>query len=367
MRAAGALLAVLSLAATSALAQPAPRPRSPPREDKILALEEAPLPAPVPPSPTAYLGPWKAVMTAEYSTCAKVKVGDTRTVTWAITADKKNPALATLAEKGGQKTEPKTYSGGLGGGGLALRAGKTAGLDLTDQGGRLAGRHVASREGGCVVIYAVAAERATDQPFDVGTTDPDAATWGLAQATEGLPPGTALYADLVTEAGTITCELFPERAPTTVANFVGLARGLRAWRDPATTRWIRYRPYYDGLAFHRVIPGFVVQAGDPLSRDWANPGIGTGGPGYTIPDEPSGIRFDQPGRLAMANRGPNTATGGSQFFISETKLGHLDGGYTIFGQCGPLDVVKVVARVPANAQTGKPDLPLVIKTITIRR
>jgi peptidyl-prolyl cis-trans isomerase A (cyclophilin A) len=306
-------------------------------------------------------------MVAEYSTCPKVAVGDARSVGWAITSDAKNPAIALLAEKGGGKGEPAKYTGTTTPAGLQLRAGKTAGLDLVESGGQLAGRHVASREGGCVVIYTVTAERATDQPFDVGTTDPDAATWGLEQALAGLPPGQRLYADLVTEAGTITCELYADRAPIAVANFVGLARGLRAWRDPASRRWIRYRPYYDGLAFHRVIPGFVIQAGDPLSRDWADSNIGTGGPGYTIADEQTGVRFDQPGRLAMANRGPNTGTGGSQFFISETKLGHLDGGYTIFGQCGPMDVVKVIARVPANAQSGKPDLPLIIKTITIRR
>jgi peptidyl-prolyl cis-trans isomerase A (cyclophilin A) len=143
---------------------------------------------------------------------------------------------------------------------------------------------------------------------------------------------------------------------------VGLARGLRAWRDPKDGKWWRYRPYYDGLWFHRVIPDFIIQGGDPLSREGKAEGLGTGGPGYTIPDEASnGLKFDVPGRLTMANKGPGTNSAGSQFFITEARAPSLDGGYTIFGQCAPIDVVKAIARVPADAKTQKPTQPQLMK------
>jgi peptidyl-prolyl cis-trans isomerase A (cyclophilin A) len=184
----------------------------------------------------------------------------------------------------------------------------------------------------------------------------------------GMPPGNGpLVAEIATDAGTLTCQLFADRAPATVANFVGLARGLRAWRDPSTGRFVRYRAYYDGLAFHRVIPEFIIQGGDPLSRDWGHAALGTGGPGYTIPDEAqNGLRFDGPGKLAMANKAPGTNSAGSQFFITEKAAPQLDGGYTIFGQCGPVDVVKAAARVPASGPGHRPDVPLLMK-VTIRR
>jgi peptidyl-prolyl cis-trans isomerase A (cyclophilin A) len=324
-------------------------------------------PPPAPGAADGFVGPWKATMTADYSTCADVKPAQKRVVTWIIANDKGGTLSAT--EKGGAKADPGKYSGKLSSDGrtLELRAGAAAGLDLVVDGATLVGRHVAVRKGNCAVLYTLRAERATDVPMDVGDTDPDAGTWTLDKATAGLPPGKQLYADIVTDAGTLTCELAVDRAPVTVANFVGLARGLRAWKDPATGRWVRYRAYYDGLGFHRVIPSFIVQGGDPLSRDWSNAAIGTGGPGYTIPDETSnGLRFDTPGRLAMANRGPNTGTVGSQFFVSEVRAPQLDGGYTVFGQCGPIDVVSKMARVPASAQTNKPDMPLTMKVVIHR-
>jgi peptidyl-prolyl cis-trans isomerase A (cyclophilin A) len=326
-----------------------------------------PLQGPAAPAPTdSFQGPWKARMTADYSTCADVKPGQERVVTWTIT-----PAGGGLvaAEKGGGKGEPKSYNGKLAADGrtLELRAGTQAGIDVVVDGVFLVGRHVSVRKGSCAVLWTLRAERPTDQPMDVGESDPDAGTWTLDKALAGLPPGKQLFADIVTDAGTITCELFPERAPISVANFVGLARGLRAWKDPKTGHWVRYRAYYDGLGFHRVIPSFIVQGGDPLSRDWNNANLGTGGPGYTIPDETqNGLRFDAPGRLAMANRGPGTGTVGSQFFINEVRTPQLDGGYTIFGQCGPIEVVGKLAKVPASAQNNKPDVPLTMKVV-IRR
>jgi peptidyl-prolyl cis-trans isomerase A (cyclophilin A) len=322
------------------------------------------------PSPSAdgFLGAWKATLVATYSTCVDVKVGQKRQVQWTLAAEKSG-ALA-VAEKGGAKADPTRYTGKLAADGktLELRAGTQAGLDLVVDGANaLSGRHVAVRKGSCAVVYDAHAERATDVPQDVGDKDPDAGNWTLDKALVGLPAGKQLFADITTDAGAVTCELFPDRAPATVANFVGLARGLRAWKDPKTGRWWRYKAYYDGLGFHRVIPGFIVQGGDPLSRDWSNATLGTGGPGYTIVDEiGNGLRFDQPGRLAMANKGPATASAGSQFFIAEVKAPQLDGGYTIFGQCGPAEAIQKTARVPSSAQTNKPDMPLLMK-IVIRR
>jgi peptidyl-prolyl cis-trans isomerase A (cyclophilin A) len=167
----------------------------------------------------------------------------------------------------------------------------------------------------------------------------------LDEATAGLPKTGKLMVDITTPQGKITCELFPDSAPKTVASFVGLARGLQAWKDPKTDKWTK-SPYFDGLAFHRVIPGFMIQGGDPLSRDYDAPGVGTGGPGYTLPDEiDDKLTFDKTGRLAMANKGAKTQSGGSQFFITEGLPAQLNGGYAIFGQCGNEDVVKAIARV----------------------
>jgi peptidyl-prolyl cis-trans isomerase A (cyclophilin A) len=167
----------------------------------------------------------------------------------------------------------------------------------------------------------------------------------LDEATAGLPKTGKLMVDITTPQGKITCELFPDSAPKTVASFVGLARGLQAWKDPKTDKWTK-SPYFDGLAFHRVIPGFMIQGGDPLSRDYDAPGVGTGGPGYTLPDEiDDKLKFDKAGRLAMANKGAKTQSGGSQFFITEGLPAQLNGGYAIFGQCGDEDVVKTIARV----------------------
>jgi peptidyl-prolyl cis-trans isomerase A (cyclophilin A) len=188
----------------------------------------------------------------------------------------------------------------------------------------------------------------------------------LDEATAGLPNEGKLYAELVTELGTIHCELLPEAAPKTVASFVGLARGVAPWLDPATHQWVK-RPFFDGLAFHRVIPRFMIQGGDPLSRSYDDPAIGTGGPGFTLPDEIApDLKFDHPGVLAMANTGPHTHSGGSQFFITEVPYPSLNGGYVIFGQCQDADVVQAIGRAPKGA-ADKPTTAVTMKVTITRR
>ncbi len=158
--------------------------------------------------------------------------------------------------------------------------------------------------------------------------------------------------------GRITCRLFDKQAPQTVANFIGLAEGTKDWSDPTTHDKEHGKPLYDGTIFHRVIPGFMAQGGDPM-------GTGMGDPGYYIPDEidPS-LMFDVPGRLAMANSGPNTD--GSQFFVTEDIQPSLNGHYTIFGQCDPSSVlvVKTMTRVERDGRD-KPLTPVVLKKVTI--
>lgn len=161
-----------------------------------------------------------------------------------------------------------------------------------------------------------------------------------------------------TTAGKITCTLFPKEAPIGVANFVGLARGTKDWTNPSTGRKMHGVPLYNGTIFHRVIPEFMIQGGDPL-------GTGMGDPGYKFKNETSpDLLFDRPGRLAYANAGPDT--NGSQFFITEVPHPSLNGGYTIFGQCDDpsVEVVKKIARLPRNAND-RPDDPPKITKITI--
>ncbi len=166
-------------------------------------------------------------------------------------------------------------------------------------------------------------------------------------------PGT--YATFKTTQGTIVCELFEQHAPQTVANFIGLAEGTKEWNS----RSKKGAKLYDGTVFHRVIPNFMIQGGDPE-------GTGMGGPGYKFADETKGSphHFKQPGKLAMANAGPNT--NGSQFFITELPYDSLNQHYTIFGQCddASVEVVKAIARVPRNSDD-KPITPVVLKKVTI--
>lgn len=169
---------------------------------------------------------------------------------------------------------------------------------------------------------------------DVAKGDPIAGKFTLADATAGLPTKGKLSASLKTTQGTLECELYEDKAPVTVANFVGLARGLRPFLDPSKA-WVK-RPAYDGTTFHRVIKGFMIQGGDPE-------GTGRGEPGYVIPDEIwPGATHNERGLLCMANRGPNT--NGMQFFIMDGSATHLDRSYTIFGKCSPEAVIEKIAN-----------------------
>ena len=163
-----------------------------------------------------------------------------------------------------------------------------------------------------------------------------------------------------TSLGKMTCTLFPDKAPIGVANFIGLAKGTKDWTNPSTGRPMHGVPLYSGTIFHRVIPEFMIQGGDPLGK-------GTGDPGYKFKNETSpSLAFDRPGRLAYANSGPDT--NGSQFFITEVPYPSLNGHYTIFGQCDDpsVELVKKVARVPRNGND-LPNDPVKINKITILR
>lgn len=162
-----------------------------------------------------------------------------------------------------------------------------------------------------------------------------------------------------TTVGNMTCTLFPDKAPIGVANFVGLAAGTKDWRNPVNGANKHGVPLYDGTIFHRVIPNFMIQGGDPK-------GDGTGDPGYKFKNEVSSdLLFDRPGRLAYANAG--TDTNGSQFFITEVATPNLDGGYTIFGQCDDATValVKQIDQTAAEPSNGRPFRPVKINKISI--
>jgi peptidyl-prolyl cis-trans isomerase A (cyclophilin A) len=161
-----------------------------------------------------------------------------------------------------------------------------------------------------------------------------------------------------TSMGRITCQFYEKQAPLAVANFVGLATGTKDWTDPATRKVQHRKPLFNGTTFHRVIPEFMIQGGDPT-------GTGMGDPGYAFNDEVDpNLNFDRPGRLAMANSGPNT--NGSQFFVTEAASDSLNGHYTLFGQCNDasVQVVKAIARVPRNSDD-KPLTPVVLQKVTI--
>jgi len=176
-------------------------------------------------------------------------------------------------------------------------------------------------------------------------------------ASKNETSGMKMLAVIETSLGKITAELYPEKAPETVRNFVGLAEGTKEFLDIKTGQPTKRR-FYDGLKFHRVIPQFMIQGGCPL-------GNGTGGPGYRFKDEISDLKFDRPGRLAMANAGPDT--NGSQFFITEVPTPWLDGRHTIFGQVVEgQEVVTRIARVPRGPRDA-PIEDVLIKKITIVR
>src|SRR6266853_2049845 len=175
-------------------------------------------------------------------------------------------------------------------------------------------------------------------------------------ATAGQP--TAI---IETTAGKMTCTLFPDKAPIGVENFIGLATGTKDWKNPVSGATKHGVPLYDGTIFHRVIPEFMIQGGDPK-------GDGTGDPGYKFKNEVSSdLLFDKPRRLAYANSGPDT--NGSQFFITEVAVPHLNGKYTIFGQCdeATLTLVKQIARMARDPNDDKPFRPVKITHVSIVR
>jgi len=174
-----------------------------------------------------------------------------------------------------------------------------------------------------------------------------------------MPRTPGVYATFDTSEGPIVCRLFEAEAPITVKNFVELAEGSREWTHPHT-RAKSKTPLYNGTIFHRVIPDFMVQGGDPA-------GTGMGGPGYQFQDETKGSphKFDKPGKLAMANSGPNT--NGSQFFITVAATPWLTGNHTIFGEVVEgQDIADKITKLPRNRQD-KPNNDVVLKSVTIER
>lgn len=187
-------------------------------------------------------------------------------------------------------------------------------------------------------------------------TDPAQGRFTLEEAVKGLPKAGKLFAEIQTDAGKLKCELFEDKAPLTVANFVGLARGLRPFKDPKTREWVK-RPAYDDGVFHRIIRGFMIQGGDPT-------GTGAGDGGYVFDDEVwPGATHDRRGLLCMANRGKNTNS--MQFFIMDGPALHLNGGYTIFGQCGPDATIEKLAASEVHGDRAAN--PPKIKKVTIKR
>ena len=178
-------------------------------------------------------------------------------------------------------------------------------------------------------------------------------------ATSTREPG--LYMTFQTNQGALTCKLFEKEAPLTVRTIVGLALGKKSYTDPKTGQTVEGKKFYDGLIFHRVIPEFMIQGGDPLGTGMGGPR----GPGFPFKDECTPkLRFDVPGRLAMANAGPGT--NGSQFFITEVATPHLDMRHTIFGQCENVDLVKAIARVPTKG-SDMPAKPVIIERVIVER
>ncbi len=180
-----------------------------------------------------------------------------------------------------------------------------------------------------------------------------------AKPATAAPAASSPVAVIDTTVGKLRCTLFPNKAPIGVANFIGLANGTKDWTNPVSHAKKHGVPLYDGTIFHRVIPEFMIQGGDPA-------GTGEGDPGYKFKNETSpDLKFDRPGRLAYANAGPDT--NGSQFFITEVPYASLNGGYTIFGQCDEASValVKEIARMARDPRNDKPFRPVRINHISI--
>jgi peptidyl-prolyl cis-trans isomerase A (cyclophilin A) len=210
-----------------------------------------------------------------------------------------------------------------------------------------------------LLVPALAVAFAASAVAQQSTPKPAAELPDAPQATAAAlihPNGPTVVMD--TSMGRITCQFFQRQAPKAVANFIGLAQGTIDWTDPTTKKKQHHKPFYDGTVFHRVIPEFMIQGGDPT-------GTGMGDPGFAFDDEVDpNLNFDQPGRLAMANSGPNS--NGSQFFITEQAYDSLNQHYTLFGQCDESSVlvVKTIARVERDSND-KPLSPVVLKKVTI--
>jgi peptidyl-prolyl cis-trans isomerase A (cyclophilin A) len=203
---------------------------------------------------------------------------------------------------------------------------------------------------------------ATTKPAP-STAKPAAPTTPAAPAATAAKYGPGTYAHFTTSHGNFIVRLFDKDAPITVQNFVGLAEGKKQWTDPRTRRPVR-RPYYNNTTFHRIIPNFMIQGGDPE-------GTGMGGPGFKFNDEISPKhKHDRPGIVSMANAGPNT--NGGQFFITVAPYPSLDGHYSIFGEVVEgLEVVMAISKVPTTGPKGNPPnrplKPVIMKSVRIER
>jgi peptidyl-prolyl cis-trans isomerase A (cyclophilin A) len=189
---------------------------------------------------------------------------------------------------------------------------------------------------------------APSEPAAADTSKPSAAKHG---------PG--VYAHITTNHGGMVARLFDKEVPKTVENFVGLAEGKKQWRNPRTNSMVR-RPYYNNLTFHRIIPGFMIQGGDPEGK-------GFGGPGFTFEDEfhPK-LHHNKAGILSMANAGPNT--NGGQFFITLAPTPHLDNRHSVFGELVEgMDTLMAIGKVSTTKPNNMPVKPVVIKSIRIER
>lgn len=209
---------------------------------------------------------------------------------------------------------------------------------------------------GLTVFFALFTGMLWSQAKPAPSTPPHRTPTSATTATASADP----VAVIDTTAGKMTCTLFPKQAPIGVENFIGLSNGTKDWTSPVTHQKKHGVPLYDGTIFHRVIPDFMIQGGDPT-------GTGMGDPGYKFKNETSpDLAFDRPGRLAYANAGPGT--NGSQFFITEVPYPSLNGGYTIFGQCdeASVELVKQIARQGRDSND-KPFRPIKINHITISK
>ncbi len=206
------------------------------------------------------------------------------------------------------------------------------------------------------------AKRSLQQKLAQAASAPPPVNVDEVGKTLGVKPGEKLFATFDTSMGMIVAELFWEKAPNTVTNFVQLAEGTKEWTDPRTNKKMVGKSLYNGTIFHRVIPEFMIQGGDPL-------GQGTGGPGYRFADEfNASLRHDVPGVLSMANSGRNT--NGSQFFITEVPTPWLDGKHSVFGKVveGIELVPKITHVEKADGDKGsKPKVDIQLKNVWIGR